>query len=98
MDKKVFEYGMIGLGTMGRNLVYNMSDHGFSVAGFDKDKAQVDAFTKEAGDKDLKGFTELEDFIKALKTPRVILLLVPAGKIVDAVIEELLPVLGEGDL
>jgi 6-phosphogluconate dehydrogenase len=40
---------MIGLGTMGRNLVFNMNDHGYSVAGFDKDVAQVEKLKKEAG-------------------------------------------------
>lgn len=98
MKKELYEYGMIGLGTMGRNLVYNISDHGFSVAGFDKDKSQVDIFTNEAAGKNVKGFSELDDFIKSLQTPRVILLLVPAGKIVDSVIEELLPFLSEDDL
>jgi 6-phosphogluconate dehydrogenase len=98
MEKQQYEYGMIGLGTMGRNLVFNMNDQGFSVAGFDKDTAQLTAFTKEAAKRQVKGFSELQDFVTALKTPRVILLLVPAGTIVDAVISELKPFLGENDL
>lgn len=89
---------MIGLGTMGRNLVYNMCDHGFSVAGFDKDKPQVDIFIKEAGQKQVKGFNNLPDFVVSLKSPRIILLLVPAGKTVDMVITELKPLLTEKDL
>ena len=45
-----YDFGMIGLGTMGRNLVYNMSDHGYSVAGYDKDTSKVDALEKESED------------------------------------------------
>jgi len=37
MEKRLYDYGIIGLGTMGRNLAYNMCDHGYTVAGFDKD-------------------------------------------------------------
>ena len=71
---------MIGLGTMGRNLLLNMADHDFAVAGYDKNPAQSVLLEKEAGDKTAKGFTELEPFIKSLKTPRSIMMLVPARK------------------
>lgn len=93
-----YDYGMIGLGTMGRNLVFNMNDHGFSVMGYDKNKEQVEALIKEAGDKNVSATVKLEEFISSLKTPRVIILLVPAGKIVDSVIGELKPLLSENDL
>lgn len=93
-----FDYGMIGLGTMGRNLVYNMCDHGYTVAGFDKDAKQVETFIKEAKDQKVLGTSNLPDFIGALKSPRVIMLLVPAGPIVDAVIGELKPLLSASDL
>ncbi|MFN7115297.1 MAG: NADP-dependent phosphogluconate dehydrogenase [Saprospiraceae bacterium] len=93
-----YDYGMIGLGTMGRNLVYNMSDHGFSVAGYDKDPAKVEAFTKASLYHNVLGASTAEEFVGALKTPRVILMLVPAGPIVDAVIEDLKPLLSPGDL
>lgn len=49
MKEQKFDYGMIGLGTMGRNLVYNMSDHGYTVIGFDKNNSQVETLKKEAG-------------------------------------------------
>jgi 6-phosphogluconate dehydrogenase len=98
MEDKQYEYGMIGLGTMGRNLVFNMNDKGYTVAGFDKDLVQTDAFTKEAADRTVKAFTALPAFIAALKQPRMILLLVPAGKIVDTVINELKPYLTAADL
>lgn len=98
MEEQQYEYGMIGLGTMGRNLVFNMCDHGYKVAGFDKDLTKVDALENEKGGHDAYGARTVEDFIKSLKTPRVILLLVPAGPIVDSVVEELKPLLSKFDL
>ncbi len=98
MNNTKFDYGMIGLGTMGRNLVYNMCDHGFSVAGFDKNKSQVQTFLQEAGSRKVSGASSPEEFVQSLKEPRIILLLVPAGAIVDAVINELKPLLGSDDL
>lgn len=98
MSSQQYEFGMIGLGTMGRNLVLNMLDHGFAVAGYDKNPAQVAALKKEAGTKKAEAFTDIRSFIDSLQLPRVILLLVPAGPIVDAVIQELKPLLSPGDI
>lgn len=42
------DIGMIGLGVMGRNLALNIADHGFSVAGFDKDLGKVVTLLREA--------------------------------------------------
>jgi len=98
MATQQYDYGMIGLGTMGRNLVYNMCDHGYSVAGFDKDNAKVDALVNEADGKKVTGAHNLTDFFAALKSPKVVMLLVPAGKPVDAVVAELKPFLSKDDL
>lgn len=98
MKEQKFDYGMIGLGTMGRNLVYNMSDHGYTVIGFDKNNSQVETLKKEAGNEKVSATSNLDEFLKALKTPKVIIMLVPAGKIVDEVINELKPFLSEDDL
>jgi 6-phosphogluconate dehydrogenase len=98
MDEKGYKYGMIGLGTMGRNLVLNMNDHGYSVAGFDKSDSQVELLRKDTGERKIYATSDLNGFVKALKTPRVIMLLVPAGKIVDEVIQELTPLLSENDV
>ncbi|MEO6670548.1 MAG: NADP-dependent phosphogluconate dehydrogenase, partial [Ferruginibacter sp.] len=98
MSSSQYEFGMIGLGTMGQNLVLNMSDHGFSVAGYDKDPGKVSALNDLAAGKKLEAFSELAAFITALKSPKVILLLVPAGPIVDAVLSELKPHLSKDDL
>ena len=98
MGTEKFRLGMIGLGTMGRNLLLNMADHGFAVAGHDKDATKITLLEKEGAGKPVKGFASATDFVNSLETPKVILLLVPAGKIVDAVIEELQPLLSKGDI
>jgi 6-phosphogluconate dehydrogenase len=84
MEEQQYKYGMIGLGTMGCNLVLNMSDHGFSVAGYDKSQSQVDHLNTLAEGRQVKGFNDMAAFVKSLETPRVIMLLVPAGAIVNA--------------
>ena len=97
MSNDSYRLGMIGLGTMGRNLLLNMADHGFSVAGYDKDPSKLELLASEGTGKPVKGFTSIGDFVNSLAKPKAIILLVPAGKIVDAVIEELQPLLSEGN-
>ncbi len=67
MEQQQYDYGMIGLGTMGRNLVFNMNDHGYSVIGFDKNSEQVATLTKEAGDKKVFATLNIDEFVNALK-------------------------------
>ncbi len=89
---------MVGLGVMGRNLVLNMADHGFSVAGYDKDPNQVAALKRESTDQKIRSVGNIADFIALLRSPRAIMVLVPAGPPVDSVIKDLLPHLDKGDL
>jgi 6-phosphogluconate dehydrogenase len=89
--------GMIGLGTMGSNLLQNIADQGFRCAGYDNDSTQVDTLNKLNRD-NIQGFSDLSEFTKSLKSPKTVMLLVPAGKIVDVVIRELLPMLSRGDI
>jgi 6-phosphogluconate dehydrogenase len=98
LKTKQYEIGMIGLGVMGCNFALNMADHGFSVAGYDKDPAKVGALEKESAEHQVHGTAELKEFIASLRPPRAILMLVPAGAPVDAVIRDLLPYLEKGDL
>lgn len=94
-----YDFGMVGLGVMGSNLLYNIADHGFSVIGFDLNSEKANNLEKEATpNTDVKGVSVIEDFISQLNTPRKIMLLVPAGKPVDDVIENLLPHLSKGDI
>lgn len=99
MDIPAFDFGMIGLGTMGRNLLLNIADHGFAAAGYDRDntKTQLLEASATAGTS-VKGFGTLAEMIQSLKTPRKIMMLVPAGPIVDAVITDLLSLLEPGDI
>ena len=91
-------FGVVGLGTMGRNLALNAADEGIAVAGYDLGQAAVDAIYAEAGDRAVFATTSLDDFLQALPTPRAILVMVPAGKPVDAVMASLQPHLTGGDL
>ena len=89
---------MVGLGVMGRNIVLNLADHGHSVAGYDRDSAQVAALRKEAGDRTVQGAEKMPEFAGLLRRPRAVMMLVQAGAPVDAVIRDLLPLLDRGDL
>jgi 6-phosphogluconate dehydrogenase len=93
-----YTLGMIGLGTMGRNLLLNMADHGFQVTGYDKDPKMLKKLQEDGQKHNLQGFADLEEFIQSLQLPRRIVLLVPAGPIVDSVISELQPLLEKGDM
>ncbi len=95
----MYDFGLIGLGVMGRNFILNVADHGFSAIGQDIDQEKVDALIKEGGDTaKVNASTDLKTFTAALKQPRKIMLLVPAGKIVDDVIGGLVPHLDQGDI
>lgn len=99
MDTPLFDAGMIGLGTMGRNLLLNMADHGFTVIGFDKDpeKARLLETSATAGTT-VNSAPTLPDMLRLLKKPRKVIMLVPAGPVVDLVIDDLLPSIEEGDI
>jgi len=92
------QFGMIGLGTMGRNLVLNIADHGFAVCGYDRDVAQQQRLTTEGTGKPVTAVASMQQLVDSLEKPAKIMLLVPAGKIVDAVIAELVPLLQKDDI
>lgn len=97
--KNTYSFGLIGLGVMGRNFILNVADNGFTALGYDLDPAQVNALKEEGGDLSRVNATDsLKEFVTGLETPRKIMLLVPAGPVVDAVIEDLLPLVAPGDL
>jgi len=98
METQRYEIGMAGLGVMGRNLLLNMADHGFTVAGYDKDPGKVEALQKESAAKGIIGVSGIKEFIGVLRKPRAVMMLVPAGPPVDSVIGDLLPLLEKGDL
>ena len=83
---------------MGRNFALNVADNGFSVIGLDNDDQKANELESEASRQTVKGTTDVKEFVASLAIPRRIMLLVPAGKIVDIVIEDLLPHLEADDL
>ena len=89
---------MVGLGTMGRNFLLNVAEHGFSCLGYDLDAAKRALLVEEGKDFAVAAAEDLPAFIAGLESPRKIMLLVPAGPIVDAVIKDLAPHLEPGDL
>jgi 6-phosphogluconate dehydrogenase len=96
MDKA--QFGMVGLGTMGRNLVLNIADHGFAVCGYDRDVAQQQRLITEGAGKPVTAAANMQQLVDSLEKPARIMLLVPAGKIVDAVLAELVPLLQKDDI
>lgn len=97
MTKRSF--GVIGLAVMGENLALNVESRGFPIAVYNRTAAKTETFMAErAQGKDIKAAYSLEEFVESLESPRQILVMVKAGKPVDAVIQQLKPLLAEGDM
>ncbi len=94
------EIGLIGLGTMGSALALNIAEKGFDIAVYNRTTSVTQAFAREAGElaSRVTPTESLEAFVEAIKEPRAIILMVPAGDPVDAQIEALQPLLGDNDL
>jgi 6-phosphogluconate dehydrogenase len=92
------QFGMIGLGTMGRNFILNVAEHGFSCVGYDLDDTKRTLLVEEGAQYSVTSASDVKAFVAALETPRKIMLLVPAGPIVDSVIHDLKPLLSKGDI
>src|SRR3984885_1215300 len=93
------DIGLIGLAVMGENLVLNMESHGYTVAVFNRTTSKVDDFVAgRAKGKKIVGAHTVQELVAALKSPRKIMIMVKAGPPVDAVIDELVPLLSPGDI
>jgi 6-phosphogluconate dehydrogenase len=93
------DIGLIGLAVMGENLVLNMESHGYTVAVFNRTTSKVDEFVEGRGKgKKLIGCHNVKDLVASLKRPRKVMIMVKAGAPVDAVIDELAPLLEPGDI
>jgi 6-phosphogluconate dehydrogenase len=91
--------GLIGLAVMGQNLVLNMNDHGFRVAVYNRTTRTVDEFLEgPAKGTQVVGTHSLEALVDSLETPRIVMLMVKAGEVVDQYIEKLIPLLSPGDI
>ena len=99
MPSQLADLALIGLAVMGKNLVLNMNDHGFTVCAFNRTVQKVEEFMqKEARGTNIIGASSLQDMISKLKKPRRVMLLVKAGQAVDDFISQLLPLMQRGDI
>jgi 6-phosphogluconate dehydrogenase len=90
---------LIGVGVMGGNLVLNIESKNYSVVVFDKDSSKVEKYLIEkAIGKKISGAKSIKDLVDKLELPRKIFMMVPAGKAVDELIDELIPHLDKGDI
>ena len=93
-----FDFGLVGLGVMGRNFILNVAENGFSSLGLSSKIDSINLLKEEGKNYKVDGTQSDEDFINRLSSPRIIMLLVPAGKPVDSMIDRFLPYLHDGDL
>lgn len=94
------DIGLIGLAVMGQNLVLNMNDNGFAVAVYNRTAERTKEFVEgpAAGRNTIIATYTIEEFVKSLKRPRRVMLMVKAGTVVDQFIEQVLPYLEKGDI
>src|SRR5216117_1667462 len=93
------DIGLIGLGVMGENLALNMESKGFSVAAFNRTTEVTEKFAAgRAKGKNIQPTRTMEEFVAALKKPRIAMMMIKAGKPVDIVIGEIAPLLERGDV
>jgi 6-phosphogluconate dehydrogenase len=93
------DIGLIGLGVMGSNLSLNFADRGATVSVYNRTSTVTEEFVAAEGDRpDIVPVYSVEDLVDSLERPRRIMLMVPAGWPVDAVIDQLSPLLEKGDI
>ena len=90
--------GMVGLAVMGRSLALNMADHGYKVGGYNRSYAVTEHMLEAWPHENFTGYSTLEELVASLEKPRKVMLMVKAGKAVDAIIEQLIPLLEQGDI
>lgn len=97
---KQADIGLIGLAVMGRNLVLNMNDHGYTVAVYNRTVSKVDDFLSDEakGHPTIIGTHSLKELVGTLAKPRKVMLMVKAGDVVDSFIDQLVPLLDPGDV
>ncbi len=93
------DIGLIGLAVMGENLVLNMESKGFTVAVYNRTTEVTEKFAANRGKgKNIQPTRTIEEFVGALSKPRKAMIMVKAGKPVDAVIDQLVPLMEKGDV
>ena len=92
------DFGLIGLAVMGQNLVLNVESRGFAVSVYNRTPDVMHAFVARHPGRRIHGHATLQAFVQSLARPRKVMVMVKAGAPVDAVIEQLIPLLEEGDI
>ena len=99
MENVNTDIGLIGLGVMGSSLALNMESNGFSVSVHNRTSPQIhNLVNNRSSNNKLYGFESLDEFVKSIKKPRKIMLMVVAGSVVDDYIQKLVPLLDQGDI
>jgi 6-phosphogluconate dehydrogenase len=98
MSEPMCDFGLIGLAVMGQNLVLNIESRGFAVAVYNRTPAATQGFVAAHPGKRLRAAASLAEFVALLAPPRKVMLMVKAGDAVDAVLEQLMPLLAPGDI
>jgi 6-phosphogluconate dehydrogenase len=98
MTEALNDFGLIGLGVMGQNLVLNIESRGFGVSVFNRSPAVTEAFVAAHPKQRLTGCSTLPALVQSLSQPRKVMLMIKAGAAVDAVIEQLIPLLSADDI
>src|SRR5216110_283379 len=99
MNTNQCDIGLIGLAVMGENLALNLESKGFSVAVFNRTNEVTEKFAAgRAKGKNIQPTRTMEEFVAALKKPRIAMMMIKAGKPVDIVIGEIAPLLERGDV
>lgn len=93
------DIGLIGLAVMGQNLVLNMAEHGFNVCVYNRSAEKTDDFiNRRVNELPVTAAYSLEELVDSLAAPRKVMLMVKAGEVVDAFIDQLVPLLDAGDI
>ena len=92
------QFGVIGIGVMGKNLAINVESRGLSVSVYDLSKMVTDEVLIEVKGKNIYGAYSIEEFVNSLETPRKILIMIKAGKPIDETIQRLIPYISKGDI
>src|SRR3954451_9268459 len=99
MAEKKCDIGLVGLAVMGENLALNIESRGYRIAVFNRTTSVVDTLMAgRARGKNFVGCHSVEELVSQLSTPRKVMLMVKAGPAVDALIDQLLPLLSPGDV
>jgi len=103
LENRQYNFGVIGMGVMGKNLALNQAEKGVKVALYNRhvkgsEEGVAAKVVQENPEFHLAAFDKLEEFVQSMSSPRILLLMIPAGKPIDMQLDELIPLLDSGDV